>query len=113
MNIPQTPRRKHGLRVALITDDFVGKRELFQEPEDPLRSGIVQVVDFDQGEWTLARATPSMLRDSRTPGDPDAERGQNDTSERDSQADDQRHVQDVCRVAKSTDRRCAAYSEAE
>jgi len=113
MNIPQTPRRKHGLRVALITDDFVGKRELFQEPEDPLRSGIVQVVDFDQGKWTLARATPSMLRDSRTPGDPDAERGQNDTSERDSQADDQRHVQDVCRVAKSTDRRCAAYSEAE
>lgn len=36
LDFPQAPWRKHGFRVALISDDFVIERELLQEPQDPL-----------------------------------------------------------------------------
>src|SRR5580658_1026017 len=57
MDVAQAPWRKHGFRVALIADDFVIERKLFQEPQDSLRPRVVEMVDFDQMRPTLAAAT--------------------------------------------------------
>jgi hypothetical protein len=43
--------REVGLWIALVEDDLVGERELFEQPEDALGAGVVQVVD---GEHSLA-----------------------------------------------------------
>ena len=45
--------RQHGLRVALIPLHLIGQAHLLQQPEDPLRAGIVEMVDGDHGAAPL------------------------------------------------------------
>jgi hypothetical protein len=45
--------RQHGLRVALIPLHLIGQAHFLQQPEDPLRAGIVEVVDGDHGAAPL------------------------------------------------------------
>jgi hypothetical protein len=47
VHLAQRRRREHGLGIALVALDFVLEAELFEQPEDPLRAGIVQVVHDD------------------------------------------------------------------
>ena len=44
---PQFGRRKHRLRIARIALDFVTGAELLEEPENPLRTGVVEVMNDD------------------------------------------------------------------
>ena len=41
----QLGRGQHGLGVALVMLDLVGEPELLKQPQDPLRAGVVEVVD--------------------------------------------------------------------
>ena len=49
MDGPQARRRKQGLGVAPVSDDFVAEAEFLQQPEDSLRTRIVEMMDLDQG----------------------------------------------------------------
>src|SRR3546814_20416941 len=46
-------------RIALVFDDFVGRAQLFEEPEDALRARIIEVVNLDH------HAFPFVFGDGR------------------------------------------------
>src|SRR6266496_6047171 len=47
MNLLQLRRRQPRLGIALIALHFIGRAELFQQPEDPLRARVVEVMKRD------------------------------------------------------------------
>src|SRR5215469_2016199 len=65
----QLGRRQPGLRIALIALDPIGEAQLLEEPQDALRSGVVEVVNDNHGHlppFGAASGAPSdILRAQR------------------------------------------------
>ena len=45
----QLRRRQPRLRIALIALHLIGRAEFFQQPEDTLRAGVVEVMEGEHG----------------------------------------------------------------
>src|SRR6202161_489457 len=48
MDASQAGGATHVLCAPLVTNDFVVEADLFKEPQDALRAGIVEMMDLDQ-----------------------------------------------------------------
>ena len=55
MHLDCVRRRKIGDRVACVRNDLVLQSKLFQQPEDALRAGVVEVMDDDHGACRTGR----------------------------------------------------------
>ena len=53
MHVQEFGRRKSGLLVAAVALDLVVASEFFEEPENALRTGVLEVVDGDHGGTSL------------------------------------------------------------
>jgi hypothetical protein len=62
MDRAQLRRRAH-VRLTLVADDLIGHAEFFQQPQHPLRAGIIEVMDGEHG--TLAAFGPDGARPAR------------------------------------------------
>jgi hypothetical protein len=53
MNGFQFRRRKSGLRVALISFDFIGNVQFLQQPQDTLGPRVIEMMDDDHGRLLM------------------------------------------------------------
>jgi hypothetical protein len=61
MDAPEARWGEHGLRVPLVTNDFVVEANLLKQPQDAQRAGIVEMMDLDQGREFSRRRDRSEL----------------------------------------------------
>src|SRR5258706_2813995 len=61
MNRCQFRRRQHGRAVALVADDFIALVQFFQQPQDAMRTGIIEGVNLNHPQLS-GRAGDEVMR---------------------------------------------------